>query len=151
MENEQRARVVEEAKRWIGTPYMPNQCERGRGCDCATFIAGVYRDAKVIEPVEIPDYVWTDAWAKKDGDALYLEAVTSRAREISRSEVKGGDMVLYHIGRGWSHSAIVVQWPEYVIHATRGKGVMGTRADVGLLGRSGVRFFSLERSENAGS
>lgn len=36
-----RADVVAEARRWIGTPFVHQQRQRGVGCDCVGLVAGV--------------------------------------------------------------------------------------------------------------
>ncbi len=139
---EERSRVVEVAKSWLRTPYFPCAQIKGRGCDCGSFLAGVYAEASIIEHIELGNYDWMAAWAKRDGDAMYLKEILGRGQEIAEADAGPGDVVMYRIGRGWSHAAIVIDWPRAVIHAVRQQGVMVTRGDVGMLKLRGHRFFS---------
>lgn len=122
--DEQRQRIVEEAKAWCeGTPYRGNTCIKGVGCDCAQLLFGVYRDAGFVsaETVIPQNYQMNVAMHKRDD--TYIDTVRRFAREIPESDVKPGDIVLYKIGRGFSHAGIIVEWPEHVVHALAREGV----------------------------
>ena len=124
MQMHTRMRVVAVARKWIGTPYSPCEQRIGRGTDCGSLLAGVYSEAGVIPPQPKRSYDWMAAWAKRDGDAYFLASVFEYSTEITEPEVLPGDVVMYKIGRGWSHAAIVASWPNEIIHARRTFGVI---------------------------
>lgn len=45
-------KLEEEAREWIGTPYMHMQKEKGCGADCALFLAKIYENIGVLNFVE---------------------------------------------------------------------------------------------------
>lgn len=49
-----RVRVVEIARRWIGTPYHHQASLKGVGCDCLGLVRGVYRELCGAEPEPMP-------------------------------------------------------------------------------------------------
>ncbi|NCO16648.1 MAG: peptidase, partial [Alphaproteobacteria bacterium] len=44
------ARIVAEARRWIGTPYVHQSSARGAGTDCLGLLRGVWRALYGVEP-----------------------------------------------------------------------------------------------------
>ena len=50
------ARVVAEARGWIGTPYLHGASVQGAGCDCLGLLRGVWRVVEGAEPVVVPRY-----------------------------------------------------------------------------------------------
>ena len=140
-EAELRARIAQVARKWIGTPYFPRQARCGVGADCGSLLLGVYRDAGIINDFELSDYDWMSAWAVRGGDRLYLESIKTYLSEVSRP--KTGDVAHFRIGRGWSHSAIVIEWPREIIHAARTWGVIASPGTGGQLAQTEVKFWSL--------
>ena len=55
-ETEQRQRVVDVARTWLGTPYHSAARVKGVGVDCLTVLAEVYHEAGIIGHVDIPYY-----------------------------------------------------------------------------------------------
>ena len=45
-----RERVLDEARRWIGTPYRHQGTRLGVGCDCLGLVRGVWRALYGAEP-----------------------------------------------------------------------------------------------------
>ncbi|CAN1509787.1 phage_NlpC_fam, putative phage cell wall peptidase, NlpC/P60 family [Rhabdaerophilaceae bacterium] len=58
-----RAKIVEAARGWIGTPYRHQASLRGQGADCLGLLRGVWRDVLGPEPEPLPAYSahWNDA------------------------------------------------------------------------------------------
>jgi cell wall-associated NlpC family hydrolase len=142
-EAEARARVVEVARSWIGTPFHHVHGVKGRGVDCAHFLARVYEEAGVIEPVKI-EYYPPQWFLHREEEKFIGYVLQCGGREIPEYQAQTGDAVLYKIGRCYAHGAIIVSWPKEIIHAyvTAG-GVMpfGGR-DSDLRGKP-VKFYSL--------
>jgi len=121
---EQRKKIVAEAADWCkDTPYRGNTAIKNVGCDCAMLLFGVYRDAGFIAAdTAVPrNYQMNVAMHKRDD--RYINTIRRFAREIPESEVQPGDIVVYKIGRGYSHAAIIVKWPEHIVHALERDGV----------------------------
>lgn len=65
---EQVCRIVAEARRWIGTPYVHQSSTLGAGTDCLGLIRGVWRGCIGGEPMDAPCYTqdWSEASGRED-------------------------------------------------------------------------------------
>ena len=117
-EAETRAAIVAEARSWLDTPYHHNARVKGVGVDCAQLPAAIYHTVGLIPHLE-PEY--SPQWMMHRDAEKYLEWVRPYAREITREELKPGDMVMWKFGRTYSHSAIVIEVPT-IIHAVNMAG-----------------------------
>jgi cell wall-associated NlpC family hydrolase len=136
----ERARVAALAREWIGTPYRHNARLKGIGCDC-TFFAMVYAEVGLIEPPDIAHY--HPQFHLHRGEERYLDAVLEHATEIEAPGL--GDLVLYKVGRVFSHAAIIVDpgWP-IVVHAFAAtRCVIEAHGDAGMLAGYPRKFFTL--------
>lgn len=123
-----RSEIVRVANEWVGTPYRERACIKKKGCECATFLYGVGKEVGLVPQDYVPPggyYSMAEAFMHRGGDKRYLEEVQRFAREITEAEVQPGDIILYQVGRGFSHSAFVIRWPDFVIHAAVKYGVVG--------------------------
>jgi hypothetical protein len=144
MSQQQRQEVVEQARKWIDTPFHNNQRKLGVGVDCANLPAACVGAALGIElSVPVYHYQWHLHADPKTGifHELYLETLVdegfveiSDGRKIDWFQCdqcragaahpghaveasKGpGDIVVARIGRTYCHGGIIVDWPA-VIHA----------------------------------
>src|SRR5208282_6192188 len=100
-----RAAVVAEARSWIGTPYHHCADVKGRkgGIDCAMLLVRVYCDLKLVEPFDPRPY--PPDWMMHRDDERYLGFLLSRARMVQTPGP--GDVVLFRVGRCFSHGGIV--------------------------------------------
>jgi cell wall-associated NlpC family hydrolase len=142
-ERVQRAAVIAEARRWLGTPYHHAARVRGAGADCATFPAEVYAAAGMIAPIMIPHY--PPDWHLHRSVERYRDHVLADAREVA-GPTGAGDFVLYRWGRAFAHGAIVVDWPV-IIHAMINVGIILDRGDDGRLKGRERTFFTLWREK----
>ena len=139
MDDEQRASVVAEARKWLGTPYHHAAQCKGAGVDCAMLPAAVYRAAGLIPEFKVDHY--SPDWHLHRDVERYLDIVTAHATEVP--EPTGpGDFVLYRWGRAFAHGAIIVEWPT-IIHAMIDIGVTLDLGDTGRLSDRPRRFFTL--------
>lgn len=146
MTPEERQRVVDVAKEWIGTPYRGWSCLKGAGCDCGQFVRGVYLEAfpeKFKDCIPLPKDYSLQIWQHKE-DTTYLDIVSKYMREILESEILPGDVVLYKFGKGFAHGAIVVSWPEFVIHSLERYGVHGGHGKNHKFGKLERKSFTLK-------
>lgn len=137
---EARKRIVEEARRFLQTPYHHMGRVRDAGIDCATLILEVYEQAGITPHIEIPYY--SRQWNCHRSEELYLAAIVRHGGREIRHLPEPGDLAVFREGRTYSHGAIVVKWPE-VIHATDPEGVTIADAMREPLVSRRVRFFSL--------
>jgi hypothetical protein len=135
--------IIVEAKTWLGTPYHPNAMMKGAGADCATFIAAVCMNLRLIPEIQIPKL--RASYFLTTGNPLYLETVIQFCDEIQEGDVCPGDLVMYKRPR-WSiftHAAIVVDWPYAVLHAVQKHGVIMTHGVQGEFLAWHRRYFRL--------
>lgn len=137
MDDPRRIAVIEEASRWLGTPYHHMGRLRGRGVDCLTLLAEVYEAVGLIPHVDLDFY--PPDWHLHRGDELYFNGISRYAREIDRPP-QPADIALFRFGRCFSHGAIVTEWPR-LIHAWHKAGVLRYDATQPNLAKRAVRFF----------
>jgi len=143
-EDEERKLVVEEARTWLGTPYVSNGDVKGAGVDCGMLLVRVFVDVGLVEPFDPRPY--PAQWALHQSAERYLEIVERLAKEIEGPPLPG-DLALFKFGKCWAHGAIVTSWPE-IIHANP---TINSRAPCRLddckrnsnLSRRVPRFFSI--------
>ena len=88
-----RARLVAEARSWIGTPYRHRASVKGVGADCLGLVRGVWRGCVGPEPEPLPPYApdWAEA-----GRAETLAATAARHLLALPIDAAGpGDVVLF--------------------------------------------------------
>ncbi len=114
-----RESICEIARSWLNTPYVSHQCLKHVGVDCCQFSAAVYKEAGYTS-VFIPKKYTMQCYLHRDAQDYRL-IVENYADEITRMEAKPGDMILFKIGRGWGHSAIILECdakgPSKCIHS----------------------------------
>lgn len=135
-EMEQRARVIEESRRWIGTPYRHCMDTLGQGVDCAMHLVRSWVDAGIVHSFDPRPY--PPSWHIHQSEERYLSWVMSAAVEVPTP--RPGDIVLWRFGRCLSHGGIVTR-PGVVVHAVLDLGVC-TESDMHeayleYVGRSG--------------
>lgn len=141
-ESEGRARILAEARSWLGTPYRHMGRLKGRagGVDCAQLVWAVYFNAGLTPFLPLENYP-PDFMLHRDTER-YLGIVLERAREVAAPQP--ADVALYRIGRCFAHGAIVMApgWP-LILHANMAaRAVVLGRGDEGRLKGRALRFFS---------
>lgn len=121
--SEQRAKIISEARAWIGTPYRHQASARGAGSDCLGLVRGVWRAVIGPEPALPPAY--TPDWAERGAGETLRDA--ARQHLIPRDVVAAqpGDVLLFrmHGGAPMKHAAIL-STPDHIIHAYWGRAVV---------------------------
>lgn len=151
----QREKLVQEARSWWGTRYAGHSAVKGKrgGVDCAQLIRQVFINCGFQPDDGVPlrpDYSLQISQHRADTE--YIDVVERYMREIPESEVKPGDVVVYHLQSAYSfsHSGLIVSWPDEVVHANALDGVVsvhGTKEP--MLRMSKKKFYTL-RDENCG-
>jgi cell wall-associated NlpC family hydrolase len=119
MESAQRARVVEVARSWTGTPFVWGCAVKGKegGVDCGRFLGAVMNEAGVqsidLASVKQPP----PQWFMHKGSGSYLDLIRAYATEyeLKPGQVpQPGDIVVAKFGLDWAHAALVVAWPRVI-------------------------------------
>jgi len=115
-----RARIVEAALSWRGTPYRHQASLKGVGCDCLGLLRGVWREVIGPEP-ETPE-PYPMAEAALDGEERLLAAALRHLVPVDTA--RPGDVLVFR----WRdhlparHCAIVVDGAR-MVHAQDGAAV----------------------------
>jgi NlpC/P60 family putative phage cell wall peptidase len=122
-----RDRVVEEARAWIGTPYLHQASTRGAGTDCLGLVRGVWRAMLGPEPEAPPPY--TLDWSEPERDEVLWRAAGRHLRPVAaaRALLPGECLVLRMRADGVAkHLGIVgrAAGAPTLIHAYSGRGVV---------------------------
>lgn len=145
LEKEQRNAVITEAMSWLRTPHHNGARVKGEGVDCGQFPIAVYSACGLMPAVDTGSY--PHDFHMHRSEEWYLSIAQKYGKEIEVDRVKRGDFALYKIGRIFSHGAIVIKWPEEIIHAYTGVGVTLAHGLGGHLGDKkrvkAIKFFTL--------
>jgi len=118
-EDEARAAVVAEARKWIATPYHVGADIRGAGVDCGMLIVRVFVDLGLIPPFDPRPY--PPDWMLHKDDEKYLAFLPDRCARVD--EPRLGDIALFRYGRAFSHGGIVTTAaPLALVHAYHDAG-----------------------------
>jgi hypothetical protein len=140
-EADDRRRLIDVARTWIGTPFHDNQGAKGLGCDCAYFLARVAEEAGLVERVEIEPY--SPQFMLHSDEEKFEGYLKRYAREIPEDATETGDIVLYRVGQSFAHGAFIIDWPDRIIHAFKIFGcVTESHGREQGLARRQVRFYS---------
>ena len=122
-EQEERLRLIEEARTWIGTPYRSEGRVKGAGCDCGTFLLGVLENARILPHIDIPHY--PEDIACHCATPKYLMKIEEYCRKVDNNDRKPGDILVYRFsGSMVPHHAAFVLDKEYLIHSYTRQGVI---------------------------
>ncbi len=119
-------RILTEARRWIGTPYVHQMSARQSGCDCLGLVRGIWRELVGAEPEALPAY--SADWGEPQGEEVLWEAAGRHLRERPIGLAEPGDLLLFRMRSDSvaKHLGICGQRPEgpSFIHAYSGHGVI---------------------------
>ncbi len=143
------ARIVAEARDWIGTAYVHQASAKGAGTDCLGLLRGIWRAHFGPEPVEVPAY--SRDWCEPSGSEDLLAAAS---RWLMPGTGQAGDVLLFRM-RDRSvakHLGIAVDIgakPTFV-HAYTGHGVVESPLSDPWARRIAARFAFPEPTEIQG-
>lgn len=103
--------IVAAARGWLGTPYHHMADIKGVGVDCAMLPVRVFCDLGIVPPFDPRPY--PHDWMLHRDDERYRDWVKQFAGPVETP--CAGDLVLFRVGRCFSHGAIVVD--HRMIHA----------------------------------
>ena len=113
-----RLAIIDEARRWMGTPFHHQASLRGVGCDCIGLIVGVVSALGLPEADDIKaDPRFRGYGRLPDGESL-RQGCADHADEIAPGDADVGDVLLFTFVKEPMHVAFVsARDPQYVIHA----------------------------------
>ncbi len=119
-------RAVEEARAWIGTPYLHGASVQGAGCDCLGLLRGVWRVVEGAEPVAVPRY--SADWDEPQKREVLRAAASAHLVEVGLADARPGDVILFRMRTGAVAKHLGIQSeigeePRFV-HAYSGHGVV---------------------------
>ena len=121
-----RARVLDAARCWLGTPYRHQASVRGEGADCLGLLRGVWRQVVGPEPETTPAY--GPDWAEAGGEERLWAAARRWLIEIPVAQARPGDVLLFRMAPGVpaKHCAILSDdaGEGRMIHAYWGRAVV---------------------------
>jgi NlpC/P60 family putative phage cell wall peptidase len=107
--------IVAEARSWLGTPYHHMADIKGVGVDCGMILVRVYCGLGLVDEFDPRPY--TRDWHLHRSEEIYLQTVERCADEIDREDLDLGDIVVFRVGRCYSHGGIVVDLsPLRIVH-----------------------------------
>lgn len=117
--SEIRAAIVQEARSWVGTRYASGCDIKGVGVDCGMIIIRIFADIGLMEPFDPRPYAHN--WHMHRDGEKYREQAEKRFDYVETPEI--GDIVMFHVGRSYSHGAVIVELdPLTIVHSTRQYG-----------------------------
>lgn len=121
--------ALQEARRWLGTPYRHQASCRGAGTDCLGLVRGIYRVLYGQEPETIPPY--TPAWAEVSGEETLHDAALRHLEPAPLDDLRAGDVLLFRMmpHSPIKHAGILAGTGtsgDTMIHAYSGRAVCET-------------------------
>ncbi len=105
--------LYKEIKSWLGTPYKYGAMKKGVACDCSGFVLQVYL-AVYDKPIE-------------RNSARIFER---NCKEVSRGELREGDLVFFHGGSAGRITHVGIYLKEgYFAHTSSSSGVIISSLD----------------------
>ena len=122
---QERARVCTIARTWLGTPFRDQGKVKGpNGCvDCAMLLVATFQEAGLLDPAYEPR-PYPPQFHLHKGEERFLNAIAgiieargcgSEVQRAPRAPIPG-DVIVYRVGRCFSHGGIVVE-NDHVLHA----------------------------------
>ncbi len=120
-----RKRVLCEARKWVGTPYVHQASVKGTGTDCLGLVRGIWRNLYGSEPQQIPNY--SSDWGEASAYENLLEAANRWFEPLALSDARAGDLVVFRWNRAVvaKHLGILAN-RNGLIHAYERSGVVET-------------------------
>ncbi len=114
---------------------------RGIGIDCALLIRESFRQIRNDLSKAIPFYSADFMLHKASSEELFLREVEKLC--VGVSSPLRGDIVMFHIGRCFSHGGIMLS-PREFVHAQLGRGVTKSYLDDKLWSKKRRKFMRVK-------
>ena len=111
-----RARLLAEARTWLGTPYHHQMSVKGLGTDCLGLVRGLWRGLYGAEPEPVPAY--SRDWAEASGRETLLLSARRHFTPIEPAEARPGDLLVFRYRQGSAAKHVgLLTGPATLIHA----------------------------------
>lgn len=128
-------KLIEAARSWVGTPYHHRARVKGVGADCGQLVIAAHVESGLVPDFETGFY--TTDWHLHRFEDRYIEFVEQHLRRYDEFELSidarliddpayrapSASVVVFRVGRTYSHGGIVTQWPFFV-HAYQPSGIV---------------------------
>lgn len=118
--------IVNEARRWIGTPYRHQCTTIQQGTDCLGLIRGIWRALYGDEPLSVPAYSMD--WSEQNNEEILMQVADQTLNRVHTCDMKVGDVLLFRMRDGCvaKHLGVVSCNSSSLrfIHAYSGHGVV---------------------------
>ncbi len=143
MTDAQRQAVIAEAKTWLNTPFHHDGQLKRVGVDCGHFVRLAYNAALGLAMPAPPKY--STQWNMHRSEELYLNYVEQYAEPVETP--RRADLLVFQVGRTYSHGCLLIDDADLVIHAMQGHGVSyANYRQSGLLRWKKFKAFTLKAS-----
>jgi NlpC/P60 family putative phage cell wall peptidase len=116
------ARIVAEARSWVGTPYHHQAALKGVGCDCLGLVRGVYANVYGSEP-ELPPAYSRD-WAETQARETLAEGAGRHLMAIPIGIASPGDVLLFALNdQSPAKHCSIMTTPDRMVHAIESHAV----------------------------
>lgn len=130
-----RIQIIDEARAWIGTPYIHQASAKGAGCDCLGLVRGVWRALYGGEPEAPPPYTpdWNerafgDGASAGPGAGAGSDILLAAADRHMRARDEGfepGDLLIFRVDpAGPAKHCGIASGDGRFIHAYAGRAVV---------------------------
>lgn len=120
-------RLISSARSWIRTPYHHHARVKGAGVDCIQLLIAAHQEAGLVSEIDTGNYS-TD-WHLHRSEEIYLGGVQDHLRLMSEDDASAytrnarqndlvlpGSVLVFRVGRTFSHGGIITEWP-FMVHA----------------------------------
>lgn len=128
-------RLIEAARSWKGTPYHHNAHVKHVGVDCGQLVIAAHVEAGLIDPIDTGFY--TPDWHLHRDEDRYLKVVEAHLARIDNDDASvdasilensaygapSASVIVFRVGRTFSHGGIITEWPWFV-HAYMPSGIV---------------------------
>ncbi|MBO0345191.1 C40 family peptidase [Roseibium sp. CAU 1637] len=117
------ARILKEARSWLGTPYRHQARCKGQGCDCLGLLRGVWRALYGPEPQPVPAY--QPDWVVADKAEPLVTAASRWLVSCDLAPLRPGMVVLFRWRDGLPARHVgILSSQDQMIHAFERVGVV---------------------------
>lgn len=121
-----RARIVQEARNWIDSPFHHQGRLKGVGVDCAGLVIGIARELGIVAP----DFNVAAYPRSPDGETL-MHLAEIHLTPIAEADMQPGDVIVVAVDREPQHIGVLGDYRHgglSIIHAASNAGfVIETR------------------------
>jgi hypothetical protein len=125
--NEIERRVLDEARSWVGTPWMEGSCAKGEGggVDCSRFVWSVFHASGLVPEFKFPVVPGIYCMDRKNPSLIlaFLRAQTEFCTEVVGDDFLPCDIITFREGMVVHHCGIVMEDQVSMISCRQPMGV----------------------------